>query len=192
MKNLFLAARPLLIDLLATLVFTVAAAITHSPRTAAALALAVGLIQLGWALATRRHVGALQWVSLGLVAVTGAATFVTQDARFLMFKPSVIYLVVGASMLERGWMKRYLPPRAQLHVPDRMVVASGYVWAGLMALTAGLNALVAVFAGFRAWALFIGVFPAASKAALFLVQYAVMRVAGGRAARAAAQAAAGE
>jgi intracellular septation protein A len=180
MKIFLQAARPLAADLAATLVFAAVAGATHSARAAAALALATGLGQLGWAWRMRRRVGALQWVSLGLVAVFGAATLVTHDARFMMIKPTVIYAVVAAAMLERGWMIRYLPAAALGRVPEALVVRWGYGWAGLMAATAVLNAAVALAAGFAVWALFVGVFPLASKLALFAVQYAHMRLAAAR------------
>ena len=44
-----------------------------------------------------------------LIAVFGAATLLTGDPRFVMFKPTGINLVLGAVMLKRGWMERYAP-----------------------------------------------------------------------------------
>jgi intracellular septation protein A len=175
MRIFFAAARPLLWDLLASLVFAAVAATTGDPRVAAAVALFAGLAQLAWVRGRGRTVGALQWVSLGLVVVFGAATFVTRDPRFMMFKPTLVYLVVAGTMLERGWLRRYMPAAVAHFVPDGLVVGWGYVWAGLMALTAALNAVVALTAGFAAWTAFIGVFPLASKAALFAVQYVHLR-----------------
>ena len=36
-----------------------------------------------------------QWISLGLVLVFGGATLLTHNARFMMFKPSIVYLLIG-------------------------------------------------------------------------------------------------
>ena len=49
-----------------------------------------------WELLRGRAVPALQWISLALVLVSTAATWLTHDARFVMGKPSVIYLLIGA------------------------------------------------------------------------------------------------
>jgi intracellular septation protein A len=117
----------------------------------------------------------MQWMSLGLVLVTGGATLLTQDPRFMMAKPSVVYLLVGVAMLERGWMLPYLPPEARELLPDRIMIRWGYVWAALMFFTAVLNAGVALTASLATWSLFIAIFPAASKVALFAVHFGSMR-----------------
>jgi intracellular septation protein A len=44
----------------------------------------------------------MQWASLGLVIVLGGATVLTGDPRFVMIKPTIAYLTVGAAMLQRG------------------------------------------------------------------------------------------
>ena len=103
--------------------------------------------------------------------LTGAATFLTKDPRFMMAKPSIVYVLVGAAMLERGWMLPYLPPIARQHLDDSVMIGWGYVWAGLMFLTAALNAGFALGASLAVWSLFIAVFPAASKIGLFAVHF---------------------
>ena len=37
----------------------------------------------------------------------------TDDPRFVMLKPTLIYCIVGTVMLKPGWMTRYLPPIAR-------------------------------------------------------------------------------
>ena len=65
-----------------------------------------------------RPVDAMQWLSLGLVVVMGGATLLTHDRHFIMVKPTIIYLAVGAVMLKPGWMNRYLPAIVQENAPD--------------------------------------------------------------------------
>jgi hypothetical protein len=65
-----------------------------------------------------------------------------------------------------------MPPRAAGH--EDLMILWGYVWAGLMFVTAAANGLVALEFT-RAWPAFIAVFPLASKLALFAVQYASVR-----------------
>jgi intracellular septation protein A len=116
----------------------------------------------------------LQWASLGLVVVFGTLGVMTNDLRFLMVKPSIIYLAIGAVMLKRGWMLRYLPPVAGEHGAPLMI-GFGYVWAGLMFLTAAANLIVAW--RFPAlWPAFVAVVPMASKLGLFGVQFVTVRL----------------
>jgi intracellular septation protein A len=117
----------------------------------------------------------MQWMSLGLVAVFGAATLFTKDPRFMMAKPTVVYVLVGAAMLERGWMLPYMPPQGREHLDDSVMIGWGYVWSGLMFLTAALNAVFAFTTSLAVWSAFIAVFPAASKIGLFAVQFLIIR-----------------
>jgi intracellular septation protein A len=173
MKNLIYAARPLLNDFLSTIFFVVLIAAGVEVRIATACAIGFGVVHLAVLKALRRPVAALQWASLGLVLVFGAASLLTQDPRYLMAKPTLVYLAIAAVMLKRGWMLRYMPPIARAH-GEALMVAFGYVWAGLMALTAVANLVVAVWFT-RDWPLFMAVVPTASKIALFAVQYLTVR-----------------
>ncbi|MDO8381335.1 septation protein IspZ [Phenylobacterium sp.] len=173
MHPLLYAARPLVMDFLATIVFLILVALKVDPTLAASVAIAIGVGQVAVLKLTGRPVAPLQWLGLGLVLVFGAASLLTHDIRFLMVKPTVIYLLVGGFMLQRGWMMRYMPPIASGHGEDVMVVF-GYVWAGLMLTTAVANAVVAV-AFTDHWVAFMAIFPTASKIALFGVQYLTMR-----------------
>jgi intracellular septation protein A len=156
MTNLFHAGRALLQDLLPTIVFAVLIALHVDVRIATAASAAVSLAQIVLQLALRKPVAPLQWASLGLVLTFGTAGILTNDARFLMAKPTLVYTIVGVVMLKRGWMLRYLPPIAAEHGRGAQI-AFGYVWAGLMFLTAGLNLVFAV--GFpQAWPAFLAIF----------------------------------
>lgn len=144
-------------------------------RIAIAVGVAVAIGVVGWNVARRRPVAPLQWVSLALVVISATATFLTNDPRFVMAKPSVIYTIVGAFLLRRGWMNRYVPAQFLPLIEDRMT-AFGYVWAGLMFLTAAANLVVAL--AFTAnWPAFIAIFPLSTKVALFAVQYVSIRIA---------------
>jgi intracellular septation protein A len=113
-------------------------------------------------------------MSLFLVLGAGAATLLTNDPRFVMIKPSVIYCIVGIVMLKRGWMNRYLPPVAIELIPD-IATIFGYVWSGLMFFSAGLNLIVAFNFDVATWAEFMSIYGIVSKLALFGIGYATMR-----------------
>jgi intracellular septation protein A len=184
MKNLFFAAKPLALDLISTLLFVALSALTHNVLLATSVAMIAGGARVVWLRMRGERVNAMQWMSLGLVVVFGAATLFTRDPRFMMAKPTIIYLLVGAAMLERGWMLPYLPPIAREHLDDSVMIGWGYVWAGLMFVTAALNAFFALATSLEVWSLFVAIFPAASKIALFAVQYLAIRSLSIRAARA--------
>lgn len=88
--------------------------------------------------ARRREVRALQLLSLALILVSGSATLTTSDPRYVMAKPSMIAVVVGIFMLRPGWLARYIPADLQSIIVD-VTMVFGFVWAGPMFLTAGLN-----------------------------------------------------
>ena len=173
MKNFGHAFRPLVNDLFSSLLFAGLLAAGVDAMIATFIAMAVGVAHVLLWLALRKPIAPLQWASLGLVLVFGSASLVFTDPRFLMAKPTIIYLIVATVMLKRGWMLRYMPPIAAGH-GERMMIAYGYVWAGLMVLSAGLNLVFAI--AFPAlWPLYKAVFPITSKLGLFAVQYLHIR-----------------
>ena len=174
MKNLMFAVRPLALDLMSTLLFVVLSAVTHNPMLATGVAIAAGVSRIAWLRAKKQPINAMQWMSLGLVVVFGGATLLTHNPRFMMAKPTIVYILIGAAMLQRGWMLPYMPPAGR-GLGDEILIGWGYVWAGLMFATAALNAAFALLASFAVWSMFIAVFPAASKIALFAVQYLSIR-----------------
>jgi intracellular septation protein len=118
-------------------------------------------------------------MSLFLVLGAGAVTLITHDPRFVMVKPSVIYVIVGVVMLQRGWMNRYLPPIPIELVPD-IAVIFGYVWSGMMFFSAALNVAVALNVDVATWSVAMSIWGIVSKLVLFLIGYATMRIMAGR------------
>jgi intracellular septation protein len=179
MKNLLEAGTLLFLDMAATLFFLLLYALTHNLALAVILGMALGAAQIGWQLARGKPIDTMQWMSLFLVLGAGTITLITNDPRFVMIKPSVIYIIVGVVMLKRGWMNRYLPPVAIALVPD-IAVIFGYVWSGLMFFSAVLNVIVALNFSVVTWSVAMSIYGIVSKAALFLIGYATMRIVGER------------
>jgi intracellular septation protein len=179
MKNLFEAGKLLFLDMAATLFFLMLYLLTHNLALSVVLGMALGVTQIGWQLARGRPIDTMQWMSLFLVLGAGTVTLITNDPRFVMIKPSVIYVIVGVVMLRRGWMNRYLPPVAIALVPD-IAVIFGYVWSGLMFFSAVLNVIVALNFSVVTWSITMSIYGIVSKAALFLIAYATMRIVGHR------------
>ena len=179
----FAAAKLLLLDMASTVFFLVVFLLTKNIPLSVILGVALGVAQIGWEFVRKRPIDTMQWMSLFLVVGAGTATLITNDPRFVMVKPSLIYLVVGAVMLKPRWMNRYLPPVAKELVPD-LAFIFGFIWSGLMFFSAALNLVVALNFSVVTWASFMSVYGIVSKLGLFLIQYAVMRYVGIRRRRA--------
>jgi intracellular septation protein len=143
MNHLLHSARLLVSDLASTLLFLAVLLITKDLMLAVALGVGLGVVQIGWLMARRKPIDTMQWLSIGLVVASGLATMLTRDPRFVMLKPSVIYCIVGAYMLRPGWMNRYLPAIARQTVAD-LAYLFGFIWAGLMFVSAALNIALAL------------------------------------------------
>jgi intracellular septation protein A len=178
MKNLFHAGKFLLIDMASTIFFLAVFTLTKNVVLSVALGMALGIAEIVWERSHGKRIETMQWLSLFLVLAAGAATFFTRDPRFILIKPSIIYLIVATVMLKPGWMNRYLPERAMQIVPD-VGVKFGFVWSALMVFTAILNIYVAFHYSLAAWAAFMSAWALGSKLTLFLIQYATMRLIGG-------------
>jgi intracellular septation protein len=173
MRNFMHAARPLANDLLSSLLFAALIAMNVDRQVATLVAIAFGIGHVALWLLLRKPIAPLQWASLALVLTFGAASLVFHDVRFLMAKPTLIYLILAVMMLKRGWMLRYMPSVAAGHGEGPMIVF-GYVWSGLMALTGIANLVIAVLYP-EIWPAFLAIVPTASKIALFAVQFATVR-----------------
>lgn len=174
MRNLFEASKLLLLDMAATLFFLVLYLLTHNVTLAVVLGMTLGIAQIGWQFARGKPIDTMQWMSLFLVLGAGTVTLLTHDPRFVMIKPSVIYVVAGVVMLKRGWINRYLPPIALELIPD-IAIIFGYVWSGLMFFSATLNLIVALNFSVVTWSATMSIWGIASKLVLFLIGYATMR-----------------
>ena len=157
MKTFFL-------DLMAGLAFLVVLLITHSVAWATIVATAIGAGQIAWLLSRREPVPAVQWTGLALVVVLGGASIVTRDARFVMLKPSLLQAGLAASLLRRGWLRRYIKPETLALLPPHM----------LMGLCAA-NLVVALNASPETWAAYNAVAPAIGFATVGSVLFLLFR-----------------
>jgi len=179
MNGLWHAARELLLDMAATLLFLLLYWLTDNTFISVGAGLALAAVQVGWHIAKRKPMDTMQWVSIVLVVASGVSALITNNPVFVLLKPSVLYVLTGAAMLKRGWMMRYMPPRALEWLPD-MVIGFGYVWAGLMFVSAAVNMIVALNSSVTGWAVFMSVYGTASKLGLFAFQYGLMKMVGSR------------
>jgi intracellular septation protein A len=175
-------------DFFSTIVFLVLILLTGNVALATFVAVIGAVAQLAVARIRRQHLSFMTYGSLALVIMLGSATLLTSDPRFVLAKPSIAHFAIGAIMLKRGWLLRYLPPIVVDTIPEYAIIA-GYAWAALMfALGAGTIA-VAMTGDIKLWGLYVSVVAGGAKVAAFAVQYVAFRVLITRRLRAAAAAA---
>src|SRR4029077_2130606 len=162
-------------DFFSTILFLAIYLSTDNVLLATGVAIAGAIAQVIYSRLKGKPVGYMTWASLALVIVLGSATLLTQDPRFVLAKPSIAHFAIGAIMLKRGWMLRYMPPLVAETIPEYVTIA-GYAWAALMfALGAGVIA-VASTGDIKLWAFYVSVVAIGAKVAAFAVQYVAFRV----------------
>ena len=181
MANVF---RQLFTDFFSAILFLAVYAITGDVLIATGVAIAGAVAQFVHARLTQTKLDFMTYAILALVIVLGGATLLTSDPRFVLMKPSIGHFAVGAVMLRRGWMLRYLPPIVTDNIPECVTVA-GYAWAALMFAIGLGNIAVALTGDIKLWALYVSVVAIGAKIVAFAVQYVVFRLAVGRRLRAA-------
>jgi intracellular septation protein len=162
-------------DFLSTIVFLVVYLVTDNVMLATGVAIAGSVAQVIYAHVKGEPLSFMTYASLALVIVLGSATLLTNDPRFVLAKPAIAHFAIGAIMLKRGWMLRYMPPIVAETIPEYVTVA-GYAWAALMfALGAGTIA-IAMTGDLKLWAFYVSVVAFGAKIAAFAVQYVAFRI----------------
>ena len=162
-------------DFLSAIVFLVLYLSTGNVLLATSVAIAGAVAQVIYSRVKGRPLSFMTYASLALVIVLGTATLLTNDPRFVLAKPSIAHFAIGAIMLKRGWMLRYLPPIVTETIPEYVTVA-GYAWAALMfALGAGVIA-VAATGDIKLWAFYVSVVAIGAKVLAFAIQYVAFRI----------------
>ena len=172
MKDVF---AKLATDFLSTILFAAIYLATGNVVLATAVAIVGSIAQIIYSHIKGQPLGFMTYASLGLVILLGTATLVTNDPRFVLAKPSIAHFAIGAIMLKRGWMLRYMPPIVAETIPEYVTVA-GYAWAALM-FVLGLGTIAAASTGdLKLWAIYVSVVLLGAKLMAFAVQYVAFRV----------------
>src|ERR1700748_2293563 len=172
MKNVF---AKLASDFFSTIVFVAVYFATDSVLLATGVAIASAVAQVVYARIKGEPLSFMTYASLALVIVLGSATLLTNDPRFVLAKPSIAHFAIGAIMLKRGWMLRYMPPIVTETVPEYVTIA-GYAWAALM-FALGLGTVAIAMSGdIKLWTIYVSVVLISAKIAAFAIQYVAFRV----------------
>ena len=184
MKNVF--AR-LGADFFSTIVFLAIYLATDNVLLATGVAIAGAIGQVIYSRIKGSELGYMTWASLGLVIVLGGATLLTHDPRFVLAKPAIGHFAIGAIMLKRGWMLRYMPAIVTENIPEYVTYA-GYAWAALCFVLGAGTIAVAMTGDMKLWSFYVTVVLVGAKLAMFAVQYVAFRLLVGSRIRAAARA----
>src|SRR4051794_10503915 len=162
-------------DLFSAIVFLVIYLVTDNVVLATSVAIAGAIAQVIYARVKGQQLNYMTYASVALVVVLGTITLLTNDPRFMLAKPSIAHFAIGAIMLKRGWMLRYMPPIVVETVPDLITIA-GYAWAALMFVLGAGTIAMAMTGDLKLWALYVSVVAVGAKIAAFAVQYVALRI----------------
>lgn len=113
---------------------------------ATAVAIAATVAQIGWSLARRRKVSAMQWTSLGIIVVFGGATLLLHDETFIKWKPTVLYWTGGVAFLASLAFGRNLIRSimgAEIELPAAVWTRLCVAWGVFFVVAGALNLYVA-------------------------------------------------
>jgi intracellular septation protein len=162
-------------DFFSTIVFVAIYFATGSVLLATAIGISGAIGQVIYARIKGHELSFMTWASLGLVIVLGSATLLTNDPRFVLAKPSIAHFAIGAIMLKRGWMLRYVPPVVAETIPEYVTIA-GFSWAVLM-FALGLGTIAVALTGdIKLWAIYVSFVAVGAKIAAFVIQYVAFRL----------------
>ena len=146
-------------DTLGGFVFLGVIALTHSVALAIVASAAVTIGAIALSLARREPASPLQWTILGLVVGLGGISLITRDPLFAMLKPSFIQTGIAITLLQPGWLARYLRPERLAVIPSRALVNAGYAYPAALMAMAAANAWVALNTTPEVWAAYSAVAP---------------------------------
>lgn len=175
LKYFFLAVRPLVEDLLSTIVFGVLYAVTGNLVLGIGLGIAVGVGQIALLKLRKKPIYAMQWMSIALVIVLGSATLLSGNPHFAMLKPSIGSFAVAGVMLVPGWQTRYMPQIVRDNMAPRALLLWGYAWSALIFSLGVANLYVALRMSTTDWVWFNSVVPLSAQFVLFFIQFSTIR-----------------
>jgi len=120
--------------------------------------IAATLLQVVTLKLLRRKVHVMLWVTLALVVVLGGATIWFHNATFIMWKPSILYWVMGlAFWFSHAVLGKNLPQALmgeQMNLPPAIWQRINFAWIAFFGLMGLLNLYVAYSFTQSTWATF--------------------------------------
>ena len=114
---------------------------------ATGVAIAATVVQIAYLRLRHGKVEPMQWMSLGIIVLFGGATLLAQSETFIKWKPTVLYWLMGGTLLagqllfRRNFIKSLMG--AQIELPDAVWRQLNWAWAGFFTTMGVLNLWVA-------------------------------------------------
>ena len=111
------------------------------------MAIAATFVQIAWFRFKLGKVEPMQWASLAIIVVFGGATIALQSETFIKWKPTVLYWLMGGSLLvgqvvfRKNWLRSLLG--GQMELPEEAWTLMNWSWIGFFAVMGVLNLWVA-------------------------------------------------
>jgi intracellular septation protein len=128
---------------------------------ATAVSVIATVLQILYLLARGRKVDGTLWMSLGVITVMGGATIYFHDAKFILWKPTILYWAFALALFvaQFGFRNNLIRKvmEAQIRLPEPVWIKVNYAWMTFFALIGVLNLFMAfvVFKdNFGAWVSF--------------------------------------
>ena len=135
----------LLIDFFPIILFFVAFKLAGI-YVATGIAIVATIAQIAWLRHSTGKIEPMQWVSLGVIVLFGGATIVAQNETFIKWKPTVLYWLMGASLMVGLLFKKNLLKSlmgSQLDLPEAAWRVTNWSWIVFFAIMGVLNLWVA-------------------------------------------------
>jgi intracellular septation protein len=136
----------LLIDFFPILLFFVAFKFAGI-YVATGVAIVATIAQIAWLRHSTGKIEPMQWVSLGVIVLFGGATIVAQNETFIKWKPTVLYWLMGATLMagrlvfRKDFLKSVMG--SQLELPANAWRVANWSWIVFFALMGVVNLWVA-------------------------------------------------
>lgn len=136
----------ILSDLIAVILFFITYTLTKNIVLATAVALVIGVLQAGFTWLKNKKLDTMQWVSLILIVVFGGATIILHDARFIMWKPTLLFwigaLALGISQaMNKNGLKAMMGK--EITLPDTVWRKLTFAWIAFLLLMGLVNIAIA-------------------------------------------------
>ncbi len=136
----------LLIDFFPIILFFIAFK-TAGIYVATAVSIAATVAQIAYIRHKHGKVEPMHWLSLGVIVVFGGATLFAQNDTFIKWKPTVLYWLMGGTMLVGQWLfnKNFVRTLmgGQLSLPEAAWRGMNASWVAFFAAMGALNLWIA-------------------------------------------------
>ena len=136
----------ILSDLLAVILFFATYTLPKNIVWATAVALVIGVLQAAFTWIRHKKLDTMQWVSLALIVVFGGATILLHDARFIMWKPTLLFWVgalvlLASHLMGKNGLKAMMGK--EITLPEGVWRKLTFAWLAFLVLMGLVNLFVA-------------------------------------------------